>query len=84
MVGWAMAEGMVQLMTKAVQIAGGKTPTRAQVVQAASDVSFSSPFAAGVTWTATDHYGTTMAHIMGLQDGKYTTLTAVSTLPAAQ
>lgn len=71
MTGWATADVWVQVLTKAVADAGGKVPTRAQMLAAVNDLIIDTPYVQGVHWTADNFEGMKQARITTMRNGQF-------------
>jgi len=69
--GYTDADVQIALLTKAVAAAGGKVPTRDQVLAATNGFSLNDNYVKNLTWTATDFTGMKAAQIIGLKDSKF-------------
>lgn len=72
---WNTADAQVALLTKAVKDAGGKVPSRDQVLAAASDLTIDDDYVRSLSWTKEKFTGMDVARIIGLKGGTFSALT---------
>ncbi|MGW6460985.1 ABC transporter substrate-binding protein, partial [Streptomyces sp. NPDC055078] len=83
MLGWTSATVCHQILERAIDAAGGKVPTRRQVVAAMPGLTHDDAYIKGLKWTEENHSGQRKANIIGLKNGKFVPLTDFLELPAA-
>ncbi|MGE4425741.1 MAG: ABC transporter substrate-binding protein [Solirubrobacteraceae bacterium] len=83
MLGWVAATTCTELVKKAVQANGGKTPSTEQVIQAMPGFSYGDDYVPDIKWTEEDHSTKGNGAIIGVRDGKFTPLTESAPLPDA-
>lgn len=83
MLGWTSATVCHQVLERAIEAAGGKVPTREDVVAAMPGLTLDDSYINGLKWTKDNHSGQRKANIIGLKDGKFVPLTDFRTLPPA-
>lgn len=81
MSGWVNGDVLVEVLTRAVDLADGKVPSREQVLAAATDITIDTPYVRGVTWSDTERSGTKEAQILALTNGTFTSARGFETVP---
>ncbi|MFI8304775.1 ABC transporter substrate-binding protein [Streptomyces sp. NPDC085927] len=83
MLGWTSATVCHQVLERAIEAAGGKTPTREQVVAAMPGLTYDDAYVNGLRWTEDNRTGQREANVIGVKNGKFVALTDFRELPDA-
>jgi branched-chain amino acid transport system substrate-binding protein len=79
--GFSATDTTLAVLDKAVTAAGGKAPTRQQVLDATNGFTLNDDYVRGLAWTSTVFKGSTKSQITTLKDGKYSSITGFDEVP---
>jgi len=69
--GYTMADGCVEVLRKAVDLAGGGSPSKEQILQAAAGLTINTDYVKDLTWTTDDHSGQKTSQIVAVKNGQF-------------
>jgi hypothetical protein len=82
MLGWSTADTCTQALKAGVKLAGGKVPSRSQVLKAMSTLKYTDSYVRGLDWSHGSHSGQNQAQIVHLDGGTYKATSGFQTLPS--